>query len=250
MSLRYPQVRVGLDDVRMTDVAMLGVLRRFVRSRADLVTGFVMLGSLAVTAAGAFALVLEVPTWRGRQSVTHAARLIDEGDYAPAIRTLLGAVAAAPQDARAHYYLGLAYARLGVVTGAMRQLSDAVRLAPGDPRVHDALGQTLREMGDSRAARRELEEAAHLDPGDPRYQIDLAGLLLDQGELAPAVERLRQAVRLRPRSAEIRLLLATALRRAGDYDGMVREYTKVRRLAPSNPLGEIARQALNERGVR
>ena len=105
-------------------------------------------------------------------------------------------------------------------------------------------------MGDSRAARRELEEAAHLDPGDPRYQIDLAGLLLDQGELAPAVERLRQAVRLRPRSAEIRLLLATALRRAGDYDGMVREYTKVRRLAPSNPLGEIARQALNERGVR
>src|SRR5437773_757281 len=121
--------------VRMTDVAMPGTLRRFVRSRADLVTGFVMLGSLAVTAAGAFALVLEVPTWRGRQSVTHAARLIDEGDYAPAIRTLLGA-------------------------------------------------------------------------------------------------------------------LATALRRAGDYDGMVREYTKVRRLAPSNPLGEIARQALNERGVR
>src|SRR5213593_2383224 len=212
--------------VRITDVAMPGTLRRFVRSRADLVTGFVMLGSLAVTAAGAFALVLEVPTWRGRQSVTHAARLIDEGDYAPAIRTLLGAVATPPQDARAHYYLGLAYARLGVVTGAMRQLSDAVRLAPGDPRVHDALGQTLREMGDSRAARRELEE------------------------VAPAVERLRQAVRLRPRSAEIRLLLATALRRAGDYDGMVREYTKVRRLAPSNPLGEIARQALNERGVR
>src|SRR5207249_2024225 len=175
--------------VRTTDVAMPGALRRFVRSRADLVTGFVMLGSLAVTAAGAFALVLDVPTWRGRQSVTHAARLIDDGDYASAIRTLLGAVAAAPQDARAHYYLGLAYARLGVVTGAMRQLSDAVRLAPGDPRVHDALGQTLREMGDSRAARRELEEAAHLDPGDPRYQIDLAGLLLDQGELVPVLPR-------------------------------------------------------------
>src|SRR2546428_344966 len=150
--------------VRMTDVAMPGTLRRFVRSRADLVTGFVMLGSLAVTPAGAVAPGLEGPTWRG-----------------PPVR----AAAARP-----------------------------------------------------------------VDPGDPRYQTDLAGLLLDQGELAPAVERLRQAVRLRPRSAEIRLLLATAFRRAGDYDGMVREYTKVRRLAPSNPLGEIARQALNERGVR
>src|SRR3989442_6572796 len=217
--------------VRMTDVAMPGTLRRFVRSRADLVTGFVMLGSLAVTAAGAFALVLEIPTWRGRQSVTYAARLIDDGDDASEIGTLLGAVATAPQDARAHYYLGLAYARLGVVTGAMRQLSDAVRLAPGDPRVHDAVGQTLREMGDSRAARRELEAAAHLDPGDPRYQVDLAGLLLDQGELAPAVERLRQAVRLQPRPAAGPLLLPTAARRAGGYARLGRGFS------PRPPLG-------------
>src|SRR2546422_5836812 len=92
--------------VRMTDVAMPGTLRRFVRSRADLVTGFVMLGSLAVTAAGAVALVLEVPTGRGRQAVTHAARPIDEGGYAPAIPTLLRALAAAAPDAPAHYHLG------------------------------------------------------------------------------------------------------------------------------------------------
>src|SRR5881628_1588676 len=236
--------------VRMTDVAMPGTLRRFVRSRADLVTGFVMLGSLAVTAAGAFALVLDVPTWRGRQSVTHAARLIDAGDYASAIRTLLGAVAAAPRDARAHYYLGLAYARLGVPTGAMNQLRDAVRLAPGDARVHDALGQTLRVVGARRAARREFEEAARLDPGEARYHVDLAGLLLDAGQPAAAAERLRQAARLKPRSVEIRLLLATALRRAGDMNGMAREYTEVRRLAPSGPLGELARQALNERSIR
>src|SRR2546427_791250 len=142
----------------MTDVAMPGTLRRFVPSRADLVTGFAILRSLAVTAARALSLVLVIPPWPGRPAAA--------------------------------------------------------------------------------------------DPGDPLYQVHLAGLLLDQGELAPAVERLRQAVRLEPRSAAVRLLLATALRRAGDYDGMVREYTKVRRLAPASPLGEIARQALNERSVR
>src|SRR2546427_5078795 len=85
--------------LRMTDVAMPGTLRRFVRSRADLVTGFVMLGSLAVTAARAFALVPEVPTWGGRQAGTHAARLIGEGDYAPAIPKLLGPRATAAPDA-------------------------------------------------------------------------------------------------------------------------------------------------------
>jgi len=237
-------------DMRVTDVARLGVLWRSGRSRADLIRGVVMLGSLAVATGGAIALARELPAWCGRQSVTEAARLIDAGDYASAIRTLLGAVAAAPRDARAHYYLGLAYARLGVPTGAMNQLRDAVRLAPGDARVHDALGQTLRVVGARRAARREFEEAARLDPGEARYHVDLAGLLLDAGQPAAAAERLRQAARLKPRSVEIRLLLATALRRAGDMNGMAREYTEVRRLAPSGPLGELARQALNERSIR
>ena len=236
--------------VRMTDVAMLGALRRFGRWRGDRVAGLLMLGSLAVAAGGVVALAVEIPVWRGRPSVAHAVRLLDDGDYASAIRTLLAAVAAAPRDARAHYYLGVAYARLGVPAGALNQLSDAVRLAPDDPRVHDALGQTFRELGDSRAARREFEAAAHLDPSDPRSQVDLAGLLLDQGQPTAAVERLRRAVRLKPRSPEIRLLLATALRRAGDRDGMVHEYIEVRRLAAGRPLGEIARQALNDRRIR
>src|SRR5437867_833853 len=157
-------------DMRVTDVARLGALWRSGRSRADLIRGVVMLGSLAV--------------------------------------------------------------------------------ATGDARVHDALGQTLRVVGARRAARREFEEAARLDPGEARYHVDLAGLLLDAGQPAAAAERLRQAARLKPRSVEIRLLLATALRRAGDMNGMAREYTEVRRLAPSGPLGELARQALNERSIR
>src|SRR2546429_6286950 len=74
--------------VRMTDVAMPGTLRRFVRSRADLVTGVVMLGSLAVPPAGAVALVLEVPTWRGRPALTHPARPIDDAAHPPPIPTL------------------------------------------------------------------------------------------------------------------------------------------------------------------
>src|SRR5919108_1557394 len=119
-----------MGSARMTEVATLGVLRRFGRSRGDLVAGILMLGSLAVAAGGVIALALEVPAWRGRPSVAHAARLIDDGDYASAIRTLLAAVAAAPRDARAHYYLGLAYARLGVPAGALNQLKDAAGLAP------------------------------------------------------------------------------------------------------------------------
>src|SRR5437879_5912321 len=144
---------------------MLGALRRLGRSRMDLITGIVMLGSVAVTAGGAIALARELPAWRGRLSVTRAARLIDDGDYTAAIRTLLGAVAATPRDARVHYYLGLAYARLGVPRGALNQLSDAVRLAPGDARVNDELGQALKGVGDQRAASHEFGAAEGVAPG-------------------------------------------------------------------------------------
>src|SRR5438034_1074518 len=89
-------------DMRVTDVARLGVLWRSGRSRADLIRGVVMLGSLAVATGGAIALARELPAWRGRQSVTEAARLIDAGDYASAIRTLLGAVAAARRRHERH----------------------------------------------------------------------------------------------------------------------------------------------------
>src|SRR5439155_6592744 len=105
---RYPRVHEARVGVRVTDVAMLGALRRLGRSRMYLITGVVMLGSVAVTAGGAIALARELPAWRGRLAVTRATRLIDDGDYTAAIRTLLGAVAATPRDARVHYYLGLA----------------------------------------------------------------------------------------------------------------------------------------------
>src|SRR5439155_858163 len=139
-------------DVRVTDGAMLGALRRFGRARMDLITGVVMLGSVAVTAGGAIALARELPAWRGRLSVTRAARLIDDGDYTAAIRTLLGAVAVTPRDARAHYYLGLAYARLGVPRGALNQLGDAVRLAPGGSTTRSARPSGRWAMRGRRAA--------------------------------------------------------------------------------------------------
>src|SRR5437667_71456 len=80
-------------DMRVTDVARLGVRWRSGRSRADLIRGVVMLGSLAVATGGAIALARELPAWRGRQSVTEAARLIAGGDRGAA------AAGGAPQAA-------------------------------------------------------------------------------------------------------------------------------------------------------
>lgn len=170
---------------------------------ARLALGGVLAAALAVLASGP-------AWWRARGLVESGATLVSDGQYVPAVRQLVQAVAAAPRDARAHYYLGLAYAGLGQDAAALSHAQDAVRLAPRDA----------------------------------RYEAGLAALFLDAGRTPEAIAHLRRAVDMKPTSPDIRLLLAEALRRAGDQDAMEREYRIAMRLARGDTLGALAREQL------
>ncbi|HWP75671.1 MAG TPA: tetratricopeptide repeat protein [Methylomirabilota bacterium] len=163
-----------------------------------------------VLAAALAALASGPAWWRAHGLVESGATLVSDGEYLPAVRQLVQAVAAAPQDARAHYYLGLAYAGLGQDAAALSHAEDAVRLAPRDA----------------------------------RYETGLATLFLDAGRTPEAIAHLRRAVDMKPTSPDIRLLLADALRRAGDTVGMEREYRIAMRLAGGDTLGALAREQL------
>ena len=163
----------------------------------------VLVGALAALAGGP-------GWWRAHGLVESGATLVSDGQYLPAVRQLVQAVAAEPRDARAHYYLGLAYAGLGQDAAALSHAQDAVRLAPRDA----------------------------------RYEAGLATLFLDAGRTPEAIVHLRRAVEMKPGSPDIRLLLADALRRAGDTDGMEREYRIAMRLAGGDTLGALAREQL------
>lgn len=211
------------------------------RLPSPLVASIVALGALITAAVVAFVAGVGRLQWPA--PVDDGVQLIADGEYTSAVRTLLGALAVAPDDARAHYYLGLAYERLGVGPGVITHLREAVRLAPQQPSFHEALGRAYRDAGDRTAARRELEEAARLDPDQARYHVALGGLLLDQGMEAAALEQLRWAAHLNPHAAEIHLLLATVLQRTDDRSATLREYDEARRFAGEGALSEIVRQA-------
>jgi Flp pilus assembly protein TadD len=163
-----------------------------------------------VLAAALAALASGPAWWRAHGLVESGATLVSDGQYLPAVRQLVQAVAAEPHDARAHYYLGLAYAGLGQDAAALSHAEDAVRLAPRDA----------------------------------RYETGLATLFLDAGRTREAIVHLSRAVDMKPTSPDIRLLLADALRRAGDTDGMEREYRIAMRLAGGDTLGALAREQL------
>ncbi len=225
--------------------AMRAAVRRITRPHAGFTAGLLVICVAAAAVTGLVALVRDLPSVRARAALREGTRLVRDGEAAAAVRALLRAVAARPDDPEIHYYLGVAYARLGARQGALSQLQDAVRLAPGDPLAHDALGEAMREGGDVRAALREFETAARLEPREPRYRVHLAGALLDTRADGQAVARLREAAHLSPRSAAIRLLLGVALGRAGKRDAMTDELRAAGRLAAGGPLAEVAKLEMN-----
>lgn len=201
--------------------AVVKPVRRWLSRRTVRVGVLTVLG-VVIVAAGAFGVV----RWGTHRSLETGARLLSEGNAAEAVRVLDAVAAARPADARVHYYLGAAYARLGVSTAALTHLKDAVRIEPREATFHRALGAAYRQTGDAGSARKELETAVGLEPSKTEHRITLAGALVDEGDVENAVKQLRRAVEGRPKAPEIRLLLATTLNLAGDRNGMLRNFTR------------------------
>src|SRR5262245_33658199 len=92
------------------------------------------------TVAGVMALALLLG-YNHATSVDEQGRaLVAEGQFLSAIRMLSGVVAQAPGDARAHYYLGLAYAGIGMCGAASIHYEEAARLAPEYGSLRASLG--------------------------------------------------------------------------------------------------------------
>jgi len=102
------------------------------------------------TVAGMIALTLVLGQWHVRALDEQGRALVVEERYVSAVRVLMRAVAEAPGDARAHYYLGLAYAGIGLCGAAWIHLEEAARLAPAYPRLRTSLGPACRGAAPSR----------------------------------------------------------------------------------------------------
>ena len=81
------------------------------------------------TLAGVVALAFFLGQGHLRSLDEHGRALVVAEQYVLAVRVLSRVVAEAPGDARAHYYLGLAYAGVGLCGAASIHLGKAARLA-------------------------------------------------------------------------------------------------------------------------
>ena len=124
-------------------------------------------------------LILELADRRsGSQArLAVAGQLIGQGLFSDAIAVLEALIEEEPENAGAHFNLGVAYAEVGELDLAVRALGETVRLDPRNARASYNLGQIHAALGDYEQALASYEAAVAVDPGYTQAHVGLADSL-------------------------------------------------------------------------
>jgi len=157
--------------------------------------------------------------------VTDFYRVCDEAyelalakQYDKAIPEWEKALELTPDDAKAHYNLGVALAETRATDDALAHYGRALELDPDYSDAHTNLGVLLAGKGQLDEAITHLKKALELSPRDIKAHVNLAGALVDRGEIEEAIAHCRQALEVDPDSADAHNNLGIALVRTGRLD--------------------------------
>ncbi|MGL4512780.1 MAG: zinc-dependent peptidase [Lacipirellulaceae bacterium] len=143
-------------------------------------------------------------------------RLLEEGEFEAAARSLTRTLEGHPEDAEAMALRAAALLELGDVAGAARDAARAADLDPDDVEARLTLADALLELGDAAHAQRQVRRVLATTANLP-YAWFLEGLLAEQaGDAKRAKKAYGRVVALDPFDAEAHLGLADALERLGD----------------------------------
>ncbi|MGD9724138.1 MAG: tetratricopeptide repeat protein [Pirellulales bacterium] len=157
------------------------------------------------------------------------------GQWADAERCYRQALAAEPENARAHYLLGTLALQTGHVQPAIELLSKATVLDRTQASFLANLAVAYRTAGDVEQAIAVNRRAAALDPNFAAPHINLAGIFQGQGNLAAVKDCLQAVLRITPGDVEARVALGEVERELGNTAAAAECFTQAARNAPDNP---------------
>jgi adenylate cyclase len=164
-------------------------------------------------------------------------------DPARAERLLQEALARDPDNATAHFTLGVLRQMQNRLPEARAEYQTAIALDHNDAHAYFHLGQTLMYLGDPKAAVADFERALRLDPRDPNrvglyWALGTAHLLL--GRVDTAIDWLERARAANPRLWFPHLYLAAAFALRGDLQPAQAELAQSLGLNPAvNSLARL-----------
>ncbi len=152
-------------------------------------------------------------------------------------RRHLHSLTANPQDADAHYQLGLIQLKRRNLDAAARYFESALKIDPADADYHYFLGRAHELKPDWNRALERYEETYRLNPehglGDIFREVGKA--YLHTGSVEKAIEFLKFFLSKRGSDPEGRYWLAIALQKAGDHEQMRVQLHTIAEQARSNP---------------
>jgi tetratricopeptide (TPR) repeat protein len=161
------------------------------------------------------------------------------------------AIARQPESQPAHRGLGLALRDEGKWADALRELQVATRLDPEDADAHYALGMVAWSLGAQATpppgageklptaeyrdlAGQELNKALALRPQDVSLRLNLAAIYLDTGRAHEALAQAQEAVRLAPQNAAAHVALGRVYFEEGEEEKAASEFDAASRLGPGD----------------
>ena len=169
---------------------------------------------------------------------------------AESVNAIQKATALSPQDAEAHYNLGVTLQKLGRLDEAEACYTQAIALRPDFTTAHYNLGDALKRLGRLDEAAASYTQAIALKPDFAEAHNNLGNMLKELGRLDEAAASYRQAIALKPDHAEAYSNLGVTLKGLGRLDEAAASYTQAIALKPDfaeayynlgNTLNELGR---------
>lgn len=130
-----------------------------------------------------------------------------------------------PQNARAHYNLGVALDYSGRTAEAMARYSAALEIAPDYPEARNNLGNALVDQGRISDGLPHLEAAVRLRPSYADAHYNLGNALLHTNRSTEAIPHYQVALRLDPARPKARNNLGIAFLQTNRAEAAIREFT-------------------------
>lgn len=153
-------------------------------------------------------------------------------DYRSAVAIWSDTVAKAPQNARAHNNLALAWQEAGDVARAAASYARALQLAPDYVSARYNWGAALLAQGAAAEAISQLEAAVRLAPDHADARVNLGAALVRTGRAADALVHFEAAARLRP-AGDVHYNWGVALLELGRRSDAAAQFERALAVAPA-----------------
>ncbi len=184
-------------------------------------------------------LSMDAPAAEYYRIIDAASALMTQNRFEEAAAEWRRALELQPDEASAHYNLGLCLFQSGRTADAIAHYARALEISPEYPEAHNNLGGALTSVGRLDEAIPHFQETIRLDPARASAQMNLGTLLVRKGRFAEAIPPLESALRL-PTGKEPAILDLLA----GAYSGVGRFADAAKAVRQALALAEKAHDPL------